>query len=68
MELSEVNINKSINGERIEKSLSGLKWITHLYPDNPDNEVNLLAESLNIIKSDKSNKIIITDYLFFSAF
>ena len=67
MELAEVNINKSINGERIEKSLSGLRWITHLYPDNPDNEVNLLAESLNIIKSDKKNKIIITDYLFFSA-
>ena len=67
MELSEVNINKSINAKKIENKLSGLNWITHLYPEDPDNEVNLLKESLDIIKSDKSNKIIITDYLFFSA-
>ena len=67
MELNGVNINNFVDGSNLDKSFSGLKWITHLYPKNPEDEINLLAESIKVIKSEKSKKIIITDYQFISS-
>ena len=39
-----------------------MKWITYLKPDNPELELRNLREVLRILKNDKENKILITEY------
>ena len=46
---------------------SGLQWITILYPNDPSKEINQLKEAIEIIKNDKSNKMLVTDYQFISV-
>ena len=67
MELEKINIENYVDGKGIDDSLSGLKWINHLYPENPLKETNLLKQSLNLLKSEKNNKVVITDYQFVST-
>ena len=62
MELSNVNLNLAINSKILDKSLAGLKWITPEYPNNPQVEIEELVEIKRIILSDKTEKIIISDY------
>ena len=62
MELSNVNLNLAINSKILDKSLAGLKWITPEYPNNPEVEIEELLEIKRIILSDKTEKIIISDY------
>ena len=62
MDLDGVNIKKAIDAEILDKKLSKLKWITVLYPDNPEKEISQLQEAINIIKNDNRKKIIVTDY------
>ncbi len=61
MELSNTNLELSINAKKVDESLKGLKWIT---PNNlsPEDEIEYLINIINIISSDSSKKIIITDY------
>ena len=65
--LREVDLKKSIDASVLDKKLSKLKWITHHYPNNPKLEIQNLKESIEIIKSDKSRKMIVTDYQFISV-
>ena len=51
----------------MDKKLSGLKWITYLYPNNPEKEILNLKETIEIIENDKNNIAIITDYQFISV-
>ena len=51
----------------LDKKLSGLKWITPFYQDNPKKEILLLKEAINKIDNDNRKKIIITDYQFISV-
>lgn len=67
MDLKNVNIKKSIDANTLDKKLKRLKWITPLYPNNPDIEILKLKEAINIIKEDNRNKTIITDYQFISV-
>ena len=67
MELEGIDINKFVNGVKIDDSLSNLKWITHHYPEDSQKEATLLRDSLNKIKLEKVNKIVITDYQFISS-
>ena len=67
MELEKINIENSVDGVGIDDSLSRLKWINHLYPKNPLKETILLKQSLNLLKLEKNNKIVITDYQFAST-
>ena len=46
----------------MHKSLDGLKWISYRFPDNPEEELKELKTNIEIIKKDKSNKSILTDY------
>ena len=66
-DLNNANISKAIDAKFFDKKLSGLKWITPQYPDNPKIEMSKLQEVIQIIKSDNSNKIIVTDYQFISV-
>ena len=67
MDLNKVNFEKAIDAKILDKKLSGLKWITALYPDDPKKEILQLQESINIINSDNRKKIIATDYQFISV-
>jgi len=67
MDLDNANISKAIDAKFFDKKLSGLKWITPQYPDNPELEMSKLKEVIQIIKNDNSNKVIVTDYQFISV-
>ena len=67
MELTNADFSKTINAKTLDSKLSGLKWITPNYIDNPKLELNLLKELKKIIIKDLENKIIITDYQILST-
>ena len=66
-DLRNININKAVNANILDSKLNGLKWITPLYPNDPNKELELLNNVINIIKKDKRQKVIITDYQFISV-
>ena len=66
-DLSKVNINSAIDAKILHNKLSGLKWITYLYSEDPNKEILYLKEAIEIIDKDKKNKAIITDYQFISV-
>ena len=67
MDLQNSNISKSVNAGVISNKLSGLKWITPQYPNDPEQEISKLQEAIKIIQSDKSNIMLVTDYQFISV-
>ena len=66
-DLSKVKLNNTVDAKVLGKNLSGLKWKTILYPNNPKVEINNLINAIDIIKKDKRKKTIITDYQFISV-
>lgn len=62
MDLDKVNFDLAVDANALDKKLSGLKWITPHYKDNPKKEIKLLLEAKQLLKSDSSNKILITNY------
>ena len=67
MDLEGININNNIDASILSKSIKGLRWITPKYKDNPVEELNMLIELNEVIKRDKKNKIIVTDYQILSS-
>ena len=67
LNLENINIKNNVDSELIHPSLKGLKWITYKYPEAPIKEIELVKNSLEIIDNDKSKKMLLTDYLFFSS-
>ena len=65
-ELSYVDFSSSIDASTIDKKLSGLNWISP-FNKNPNEEINLAKLTKKILKKDKRNKMVITDFQFFSA-
>tara|TARA_Y100000741_G_scaffold338601_1_gene298794 strand:+ start:75 stop:1643 length:1569 start_codon:yes stop_codon:yes gene_type:complete len=65
-ELKNVNLQLAINAKEINKKLSGLKWITPQFRDNPKTEINLINDIQLFLKKDKRNKMLITNYPFYS--
>lgn len=66
-DLNKVNLENAVDAKILDNKLSGLKWITPLYPKNPKEEILKLQEVINIIKNDTRNKTIVTDYQFISV-
>ena len=67
LNLENINLNKNVDAEIIHPSLKGLKWITYDYQKEPGTEIKLIKESMEEIAKDKSRKMLLTGYLFFSA-
>jgi len=67
LELQNINLNLSKNAEQIDRSLSGIDWITRRYPTNPQKEINFLIEVKKILNKDNKKKILITDYQFLAS-
>ena len=62
MELENINLSGAVDAELLDKKLSGLKWITKKYSDNPQFEINKLIEIKKIMTKDKNNKILVSDH------
>lgn len=67
MDLRNVDINGAIDSKILDEKLSGLKWITSIYPNNPKQEVSNLLVVMDIIKKDSRYKMLVTDYQFISV-
>ena len=65
-ELRNTNLQLAIDAKEINKKLSGLKWITPKFKDSPKTEINLINDIIYLLKKDKRNKMLITNYPFFS--
>ena len=65
-DLSHVDFSSSINAAIIDEKLSGLNWISP-FNKNPDEEINLAKFAKKVLKKDKRNKMVITNFVFFSA-
>ena len=66
-ELNYVNFELSSSGKEIDKKFIGLKWITPEFKNNPHEEINLINEIKTYLKNDHRNKMLMTNYSFFSA-
>ena len=62
-----MDLSKAIDAKQISSNLRGLKWITYIYPNNPQKEIDHLKTIMKIISSDKSKKTILTDYQFLAS-
>ena len=65
-ELNSTIMSNSLDATKINSRLKGLKWISP-YFKNPQEEIDLLRSSLEILKNVKENKMVITQYNFFSS-
>jgi len=66
MDLQKVDLNKSVKADLIDAKLKNLQWITPQFPSNPNKEIKLIKEMIEVLKSDSRKKMIITEYQFFS--
>jgi len=66
-ELNNVNFELALNAKKIDDKLKGLKWITPTFNKNPDEEIILINEIKNYLIADNRNKMVMTNYSFFSS-
>ena len=67
IELANVDFSLAEDAALLDNRLRGLKWITPHYPDKPMDEINFLIQAKNVLSQERKEKIIITDYQFFSS-
>ena len=65
-ELEKVEKSNSIKISSFSKSLKGLNWISP-YFTNPNDELKIMENLFTVLKNDKTNKMLITEYNFFSS-
>ena len=65
-ELENVDLKLSIDAKKIDKKLSGLKWITPEFKNNPSEEIQLINQIKSHLSKDSRNKMVFTNYNFFS--
>ena len=66
-ELNYVNFDLSSDAKKIDKKFIGLKWITPQYKNKSKEEISLINEVKLYLLNDKRNKMVITNYSFFSS-
>ncbi len=67
MELINADFSLAEEAYQLDKKLKGLKWITPSYIADPPKEIELLINTKKILQNTGKDKIIISDYLFFSS-
>ena len=68
-ELNYVLFSEAIEAKELNKKFRGLKWITPDFKNNKNikSEINFLKKFQEILQIDKTNKIILTNFSFFSV-
>jgi len=67
LNLENISLSNYKDSSVIHPDLKGLKWVTREYFLDPNIELTLIKNSLQKIKEDKSKKMMLSRYLFFSA-
>ena len=65
-ELNYVNFDSAVPASKIDKKLTGLKWITPEYPDKPNFEIQKILNIKKILEKEE-NFILMSNYSFFSV-
>ena len=65
-ELVYTDISKAEDAKNIDNKFSGLNWISP-YDPNPKNEISTINNFISILKKEKENVIVISEYSFFSS-
>ena len=68
-ELNNVSFSEAIEAKELNKKFRGLKWITPDFNNNKNikSEINFLKKFQEILLIDKTNKIVLTNFSFFSV-
>jgi len=67
MELENVNLKNAVLASNLSPKLNHLKWVTPFsYSKKPQEELNFLKKVIKYLKEDSREKIVITNYQFFS--
>ena len=68
-ELNNVKFSEAINAKELNKKFLGLKWITPDFVNHKDikTEISFLKRFQEILLLDKTNKIVLTNFSFFSV-
>ncbi len=67
LDLQSINLDNAVKATNLDLNFNKLNWITPSYfSSSPKEEINLLKNSLSILKKDKTEKMLITHYQFFS--
>ena len=67
MELQNINKSNFQDAENLSKKLKGLKWITPMFSNDPEKEIEFLNVSISYLKNNNKKKIILTEYQFIIA-
>jgi hypothetical protein len=67
-ELNNVDFSKSLDAQNLSEKFKGLNWITPSNKSSKDIvlEFEFIKNFIDILKSDKKNKIVLSNYSFFS--
>jgi hypothetical protein len=65
--LNSANFELASDAKKIDKKFAGLKWITPEFKENPKEEIILINEIKNFLIKDNRNKMVMTNYSFFSV-
>ena len=55
MDLKKKNLENTVDAINIDKSLKGLRWVTYMYPNNPNKEIDLINETISELKKKNKN-------------
>ena len=65
-ELNYVDFKLSVDAGKIDKKFKGLKWITAEYKNSSNDEINIINTIKTHLITDNRNKMLMTNYSFFS--
>ena len=68
-ELQNIPISQAVNSNKLNEKFEGLKWITPNSKNKEDSilEIKLINNFKDILKQDQEEKIVLTNYSFFSV-
>ena len=66
-DLQDVNLNKAVSANQIDKKLNGLKWITPQFKKTPKKEIAMINQIKNILQKDNRKKMVLGNYPFLSV-
>ena len=65
-ELNKTELNNAVDASSIDISFKGLQWISPYFKD-PNKEIQIINNFIEMLKKDKKNKMVITEYNFISS-
>ena len=66
-ELINSNFELALDAKKIDHKLTGLKWITPQFNNNPEAEIFIINKIKKILQNDKRKKMVLSNYPFFSV-